>query len=229
MKEAASNISKQVKDGPPKPIKVRVPYGVSRVNQAYSAIQHLWMLQTTRLQQKSKAAPIRPSPVIDKAIEKYKRSLVGGILKAEHLRKDADGNIIQVGREVTTDSYATNHYSVHEHIKILLSVWQQAVTARSAGMREHLNLAVRHAMLLRDEDLRRLNISNCTVDTIEQRLGGTQAIMAMVFSIHGGKTSQHGYRQEGIAIRHRDVRRCSVGAMAFYLYERFQVIIFRVH
>jgi hypothetical protein len=80
-------------------------------------------------------------------------------------------------------------------------------------MREHLNLAVRHAMLLCDEDLRGLNISNCTVDPIEQRLGSTQAAIAMVFSVHGGKTSQHGYRQEGITIRHRDVRRCSVGTM----------------
>jgi hypothetical protein len=52
-----------------------------------------------------------------------------------------------------------------------------------------------------------------------------QQIMAMVFSIHGGKTSQHGIRQEGIAIRHHDVRRRSVGAMAFYLYGRLHVNI----
>jgi len=218
--------TKQDKDGPAKPTKVFVPYGVSRINQAYSAIIHLWMLQTTRLQQRSEKPAIRPSSLIEKTIDTYKRSLVGGILRSEHLVKDAAGNIIKIGREVTTDSYATNHYSVYDHIKCLLYTWQMPVGARSSGIREHLNLAVRHAMLLRDEDLRRLNIANCTIDTLEQRLGGTQPIMAMVFSIHGGKTSQHGIRQEGIAIRHHDVRRCSVGAMAFYMYERFQVITY---
>ncbi|KAG0275268.1 hypothetical protein BGZ96_003854, partial [Linnemannia gamsii] len=55
---------------------------------------------------------------------------------------------------------------------------------------------------------------NSDVDTIEQRLNGTQAIMAMVFSIHGGNLYQHGYRQEGITVRHHDVRRCCIGAMA---------------
>jgi len=203
-----------------------VPYGVSRINQAYSAIIHLWTLQTSRLRQRSEEPAIRPSKLIEKTIDAYKRSLVGGILKAEHFERDADGNIIKIGREVTTDSYATNCYSIQEHIKCLLYTWQQPISARSSGIREHFSLAVRHAMLLRDEDLRRLNIANCTIDTLEQQLGGTQPIMAMVFSIHGGKTSQHGLRQEGIAIRHHDVRRYSVGAMAFYLYERFQVIYY---
>ncbi|KAG0276164.1 hypothetical protein BGZ96_003436 [Linnemannia gamsii] len=196
----------------PKSVKILVPYGVSRVNQAYSAIIYLWTLQTTRLQQKSTVAPIRPSILIDEAIETYKRSLVSGILKAEHMQKDENGNNIRIERDDTTDSYATtNKYSVDEHIKIMLYTWQQLVTARSAGMREHFTLAVRHAMLLRDEDLRRLNIASCTVDTIQRRLDGTQAIMTMVFSIHGGKNSQHGYRQEGVAVRHHDVRRCSIG------------------
>ncbi|KAG0061629.1 hypothetical protein BGZ89_011299 [Linnemannia elongata] len=181
-KKRPKKAAEQNKEGPLKPTQVMVPYGVSRISQAYSAIIHLWTLQTSRLRQRSEEPAIRPS----------------GILKAENFEKDADGNIIKVGREVTTDSYATNYYSIQEHIKCLLYTWQQPVTARSSGMREHFNLAVRHAMLLRDEDLRRLNIANCTIDTLEQQLGGTQPIMAMVFSIHGGKTSQHGLRQEVI-------------------------------
>ncbi|KAF9118988.1 hypothetical protein BGW39_000695 [Mortierella sp. 14UC] len=99
----ASTAAKKDK-GDPKPIKVNVPYGVSRINQAYSAIIHLWTLQTSRLQQRSQEPAIRPSKLIEKTIDAYKRSLVGGILKAEHLEKDADGNVIKVGREVTTDN-----------------------------------------------------------------------------------------------------------------------------
>jgi len=201
---------------------------VSRINQAYSAIVHLWTLQTTRLQQKSEKSAIRPSRLIGDTIDAYKQSLVGGILRAERVVTDAAGKIIKIGRDVTTDSYATNHYSIRDHVKCMLYSWQQPVTARSSGIREHLSFAVRHSMLLRDEDLRRLNIANCTIDTLNQRLGGTQSIMAMVFSLHGGKTGRHGIPQEGIAIRHHDVRRCSVGAMAFYMYERFQVITLHV-
>jgi hypothetical protein len=68
-KEAASYISKQIKGDPPRPIKTRVPYGVSHVNQASLTIQHLWMLQTTRLKQRSKAAHMHPSPIIDSVID----------------------------------------------------------------------------------------------------------------------------------------------------------------
>ncbi|KAF9898624.1 hypothetical protein EC991_010776, partial [Linnemannia zychae] len=81
------------------PTKVFVPYGVSRINQAYSAIIHLWTLQTTRLQQRSTNPAIRPSKLIDVTIDTYRRSLVGGVLKAEHVVKDADGNIVKIGRE----------------------------------------------------------------------------------------------------------------------------------
>ncbi|KAG0379407.1 hypothetical protein BGX24_000572, partial [Mortierella sp. AD032] len=194
--EKVSTAAKPDKGGPAKPTKVFVPYGVSRVNQAYSAIIHLWTLQTSRLQQKSVEPAIRPSTLILMTIDGYKRSLVGGILKAEHVTKDASGNIIKIGREVTTDSYATNFYSVHDHIKCLPYTWQQPITARSSGIRGHFNLAIRHAMLLKDEDLRRLNIATCTIDTLVQQHGGTQPIMAVVFSMHGGKTSRHGIRQE---------------------------------
>lgn len=79
-------------------------------------------------------------------------------------------------------------------------------------------------MLLRDEDLRNLNQSDCFFKELtDSKHVGTQKILALVFCLHKGKTNQSGDAQYSVAVRHADVRRCAIGAMAFYFFERWTV------
>ena len=42
---------------------------------------------------------------------------------------------------------------------------------------------------------------------------------------YGSKTNQFGYDEVSGLFRHRDVAKCGVGSLAFYLFSRFEVII----
>ena len=46
---------------------------------------------------------------------------------------------------------------------------------------------------------------------------------ALGIVMNQGKTNQHGRMEYGAALRHRDVRSCLVGALAFYFFWRWQV------
>jgi hypothetical protein len=140
---------------------------------------------------------------------------VGGILRAEHVERNEQGELIRSGRDVSTNSNATNYYTVAEHIRCFLYAWRQPVNSRSIMIREHLVLVARHSMLLRDENARYLDISDYSMDTFVKQPGGTQKVVAPVFSMRIGKTNTSGNVQLGTAVRHADVRRCSVGALPF--------------
>ncbi|KAF9944218.1 hypothetical protein BGZ70_004910, partial [Mortierella alpina] len=75
---------------------------------------------------------------------------------------------------------------------------------------ERFAIAVRHSMLLRDEDLRHLNQNQVAMYHVPNKAGGSQPVVMLVFSLVRGKTNQEGKLQFGTAIRHKDVRRCSL-------------------
>jgi hypothetical protein len=104
-----------------------------------------------------------------------------------------------------------------------LEAWEQPESASSPAQKLHLSLAIRHAMLLRDEDLRGVNYSDIFMDPAVNKVGGTQNLVYLMFSFHKGKTNKAGKMLYGISVRHSDVRRCSVGALGFYFYDLFHV------
>jgi hypothetical protein len=108
----------------------------------------------------------------------------------------------------------------------LKATWVQEYDNDSTFIREHFSLAIRHSMLLRDEDLRRLNLADMFGYQLPRGVGEVQSVTLLTFSMKQGKTNQNHRQEYGCAIRHEDVRRCSIGALAFYLFDRFQVIIF---
>jgi hypothetical protein len=202
---------------------IYTPYSYSKIEQGYAALGTLQQLQQARSIEPNTSPPLASYKGINDSMERYAKSLVGGILRAEHVQRDGNGMLIRGGRDVSTNSNATNYYTVAEHIRCLLYAWRQSINTRSIMIREHFVLAARHAMLLIDENVRHLDISDCSMDTFVKQPGGTQEVMALVFSMRIGKTNTSGNVQLGMAVRHADVRRCSVGAFAFYMLERFQV------
>lgn len=114
-------------------------------------------------------------------------------------------------------------YTVKEHRRALIFCWMQPSGALSPYPREHFALAIRHAMLLRDEDLRRLKFSSMFMMTLPRQPGEVQRIAMLLFHMKMGKTNTTGRKEYACAIRHHDVFRCSLGALAFYFFDRFQV------
>jgi hypothetical protein len=81
-------------------------------------------------------------------------------------------------------------------------------------------------MMLRDEDLRGVSYSDMFIDPSANLEGGTQSLVYLNLSFHRGKTNKTGKMQYGTAVRHLDVRRCSIGALGFYFYDLFHVSLF---
>lgn len=114
-------------------------------------------------------------------------------------------------------------YSVREHRRALLFCWVQKAGSLSPYPREHFALAIRHAMLLRDEDLRRLRFSSMFMMTLPRQLGESQRAISLLFYMKMGKTNTTGRKEYACAVRHREVFRCSIGALGFYFFDRFHV------
>ncbi|KAF9121787.1 hypothetical protein BG015_005733 [Linnemannia schmuckeri] len=119
----------------------------------------------------------------------YAKSPVGGILHPEHVERNEKGELTHSGRDVSTNSNATNYYTVAEHIRCLLYAWRQPINRRSIMIREHFALALRHSMLLRDENVHYLDISDCSMDTFFKQPGGTQEHVSCTNITHSGRHS----------------------------------------
>lgn len=194
--------------------KIICPLAYQTVVMARKAVTYLHLRQQGRQEtgslRRNPFPLITGSTVIKTLFETYKQSLVYGQFGT--------------GRDPTANCILRNSYDRNQHLRMLADTWQSIDNpALLLAMREHFAIAARHAMLLRDEDLRNLNQSDCFFQelTDAQHLG-IQKINALVFCLHKGKTNQSGDAY-AVAVRHADVRRCAVGAMAFYLLERWTV------
>ncbi|KAG0263577.1 hypothetical protein DFQ27_001676 [Actinomortierella ambigua] len=76
--------------------------------------------------------------------------------------------------------------------------------------------------MLRDEDLWNALLGDILMPLVRNKPGGSQIVHAMAFVVNQGKTNKDGDIQYGVALRHIDVRRCSTGALAFYLLEQWR-------
>lgn len=90
-------------------------------------------------------------------------------------------------------------------------------------MRDRLSISWRHHLLLRDEDIRNLDVSDCFCEVVDYQLYGTSVpIRGLAICLRGGKVRAD-KSEFSLALRHNDFGRCPVGAFAFYMFERFHV------
>ncbi|KFH74273.1 hypothetical protein MVEG_01486, partial [Podila verticillata NRRL 6337] len=122
------------------------------------------------------AQPLAMYKLIEDSMKGYAKSLVGGILHPEHVERNEKGELTHSGQDVSTNSNTINYYTVVEHIRCLLYTWHQPINGHSIMIQEHFVLVVQHSMLLRDENVRYLDISDCLMDTFVKQPGGTQEL-----------------------------------------------------
>ncbi|KAF9203530.1 hypothetical protein BGZ49_006309 [Haplosporangium sp. Z 27] len=157
---------------------LEVPCGSATVEQAMKALCHLQRRQSCRSITPNTSRNLRECDLVTDAMERYCRNLVMGDLRNQ--------------RDLANDGAIRNTYSKAEHIQVLLDTWGQPLLTQSPWMREHFVLAIRHSMLLRDKDIRRLNLSDCFMDQIRKKPGGTQAVSMLVIALHQGKPIKAG-------------------------------------
>lgn len=89
------------------------------------------------------------------------------------------------------------------------------------GLRDRLNHILSSAMFLRGDNARMFELADFF--TMELRQEGPQQCQALVSIMNHGKTNADGRNEYGSCIRNKDVDECPIGAMALYLFMRFQV------
>lgn len=114
-------------------------------------------------------------------------------------------------------------YRTEEFIPMCEDIWRNRDMI-STSLRDLFSITARHNMLLRDEDLRHLELQNCFTRVIKSSVHhGSQTAVALIFGFRVGKTNKDGRVMYACALRHEDVSRCAFSAFAFYMLERFQV------
>ena len=122
--------------------KLQVPIGIESVKQYKKALMALHEFQVTT------RGIAWPSPKVCKevknVIKQYETNLV-----YEQVQTNAD----RAAHCIIRDSY-----KIGQFIKILLDLW---CSTGKHHLRERFSISARHHMLLRDQDLRNLNFSDC--------------------------------------------------------------------
>jgi hypothetical protein len=202
---------------------VYVPLAMGSVLNIRKALQYLWRRQSASATTYPNPAPNpRKDIALNDAIENYGVALVYG--------KAMTGSITR-----TAICSVRNPYSEGMFLRMLSFTWHMQPASQPAGkrvykawkrfqyIRERLCLLARHHMLLRDEDIRNLNLANTfNIQTMHPAPGSTLA-SGIVFCITRGKTNHKGVELYATAYRHKNFLRCTVGGFAFYMLERFQV------
>jgi len=111
--------------------------------------------QSKRPVRPNSEADLRRSKFIHNAVEKYTNDLVIGVV-VNH-------------KDLSAECEIRNAYTTSQHIKCLLHTWSRPISILSPWIREHLALAIRHSMLLRNEDLVQMNLADCFMMQISNR------------------------------------------------------------
>ena len=170
-------------------------------------------IHSLQLQRKEVGLP-GPSgmKIFNSAVNKYNNSLfVQGM---------------QSGQRRTADCVLRDSYSISDFHDILMDLWtkeKQRPQEFDLNYRDMFSIAVRHNMLLRDEDLRHINFSDCFSTIVTQRFAGGQQAIGLTFKLNHGKTNKNNQNWYACALRHEDVRRCCFSAFAFYMFQMWQV------
>ncbi|KAG0336894.1 hypothetical protein BG004_007866 [Podila humilis] len=177
-----------------------VPCGENNMDQALRALNFLQRRQHDRLVNPSRAVLLKHSTALKDTIARHCKGLIVSVQYNEKGQKLTDN--------------PRNYYNISEHIAA--PNLELANRRQFFWDQENLCLAIRHAMMLRDENLRALNLADCYADILRKPSGGTQSVVSLSIAIHGRTTNQRQNSvQRGLTIRHHDVRRCAVGAFAW--------------
>jgi len=126
-----------------------------------------------------------PSPKGDQELKNLMTKYTDGLLYG-HLQTNQD----RAAHCIIKDSYKPRQLVI-----MLKSLWCSDVKKDRGrkAIRDMFSISARHHMLLRSEDLRYLNFSDCfsTIISRKQHRGSQQAV-ALVFSKDRGKTLQQG-------------------------------------
>lgn len=113
--------------------------------------------------------------------------------------------------------------------------WQQQPVHCTKGVHKHkcitqfphicecLCILAQHHMLLQDEDIRNLNLSDVFATLNCKSANGSTWACGLTFCLQRGKTNKKGAMLYATAFCHKDFHHCTVGAFAFYMLERFMV------
>ncbi|KAG9071661.1 hypothetical protein KI688_005874 [Linnemannia hyalina] len=85
----------------------------------------------------------------------------------------------------TLRSNAANYCAVVEYVRCLLYARWPSVNSCSIMIPEHFVLAGRHSMLLMNENVRYLDISDCSMDTFVKQSGGTREFLPYLGGVRG--------------------------------------------
>lgn len=182
-----------------------VPLGIEAVNQYRKVLMYLHDFQSERRAIEWESP--KKTKELKELIKKYEHDLV-----YDQIQTKADRGAHCVIR----DSYKSG-----EFIRVLKSLW---ISDNGSSLREMFSISSRHHMLLRDQDLRNLNFSDCfcTIIPKKQHRGNQQAV-ALVFSLDKGKTLKEGEVKFACAMRHENLFRCPFSAFAFFMLNLLQV------
>ncbi|KAG0234303.1 hypothetical protein BGW42_006695 [Actinomortierella wolfii] len=195
--------------------KLQVCLGVRSIYQARSALAFLLKRQSMRLNEEERnlTPPLLHSNYIGQAIENYNRQLVYGTILAPN------------------DDPVRLAYTPEEHLRMLLQTFLSETPALSPQklkiqIREHAKIAMRHMLLLQDQDLRSLAQCNSYLTHVHLDRNNTIAVQPLwVLQLRFWENIpdlEFIRVQQVAAVRHVDVRRCAVGAYAFHLFYLFK-------
>ncbi|KAG0339721.1 hypothetical protein BG005_003410, partial [Podila minutissima] len=201
---------------------VHVPLSAGTVLNIRKALQYLWKHQSAPTTAYPNPAPNPKNDIpLNEAINNYGVALVYG--------KISSGSTTR-----TATCAVRNPYSEKLFLRMLSYTWRMLPAPQALGkriyknqkrfqyMRERLCLLARHHMLLRDEDIRNLDLANTfNIQTRHPAPGSTLA-SGIVFCLTRGKTNRKGVELYATAYRHKNFLWCTMGGFAFYMLERFQ-------
>lgn len=116
-------------------------------------------------------------------------------------------------------------YGTETLLKTLVSEWNlySIVRPSSTNMRDRALVCLRHQMFLHDQRIGPLNLAGCFVEGFDNMDKDSHRTMGLAISLQGAVALPRRDTHVAIALRHRDYRRCPVSAVAYYLFDRFQV------
>ncbi|KAK3833241.1 MAG: hypothetical protein J3R72DRAFT_231522 [Linnemannia gamsii] len=209
-------------------INITVPLTLGTVDNYRKACIYLWKLQSQRTTLCPNPAPNpRSDSPLNAAISDYGVRLV--YAKAS------------IGTTRDTLCEARDTYDGNKLVRMAMYTWKQQPVHRTKGIRkyssitrfpyirERLCILARHHMLLSDEDIRNLNFSDVFSTLNCKNATGSTWACGLTFCLRRDRPNKKGAMLYATAFRHKDFRRCTVGAFAFYMLERFMVCIYSVN
>ncbi|KFH67341.1 hypothetical protein MVEG_06075 [Podila verticillata NRRL 6337] len=101
-------------------------------------------------------------------------------------------------------------YNAADFLRMMDVFWELPV---ETGLRDRAAFSLRHQLFLQDQDHRQLDLADCFSESFEINLrGNPYRIHGMALAMRGGAILPDGNTPVAIALRHKDFRRCSVGA-----------------